>query len=668
MDFVFEIDEGPFLRGMNKIDRAGKATAAALAKAFDNATSALEIKSETLDSVTNLGSKALSAASAVAELYGQAAAVNRELALLSTRTGLGAETLNGLRLAARDAGLELDDIVPEDLAVRIKEAAEGSGEGYEAFQRLGISARDANGNLRDSEEVFQDLLGTLTSMEDRTLAAATADDLFSDAGTRLLTVLDGGTAELERFVAAGNRFGFETGPAATAAAEEWTSATGVLSLALEDALQDLINFGNNTLDVSGWVRDFALGFVYLKELAIGALSSIGGQFSDMWDLMTGQITVMEYQERGLDRLSAVFTDAAREAYAFWQVAPKEAPAADAATRKHIDLVDQAAEREKKAAEAAEDAAERKAAAAERAAERVAKAHAKEAKAALAAAFIQTEAVLGALEVTSEQAMDNLEAMGDRFEAAFAEADEAQQDFKEKFKQWHGMVDNMVKSGMDLIDTLAERRVDAANNAAAEAVATETQLVTDLEGLQAQLAASTDASEQAMLAAQIQYTREKLAMAAEATEVAKEEALKAWKNHKAVQTAAALINVAAAASLAFATIPWPASLIAAAAAAASAGAEVYAIQTAPAPEFPTGAMSPDHVPWDGQFGVQRPEAVVNARGVDNLGADNVNRAIRGERVSGGGDVRIYLNRRELRGVVKGVERSGRTGGKRNGGWR
>ena len=72
---------------------------------------------------------------------------------------------------------------------------DGGGPGKAAFEALGISARDASGNIRDSSEVFDEIVRKIGEMEDTSKAAALASSAFGeDAGPRLVPLLRQGEA------------------------------------------------------------------------------------------------------------------------------------------------------------------------------------------------------------------------------------------------------------------------------------------------------------------------------------------------------------------------------------------------------------------------------------------------------------------------------------------
>jgi len=122
---------------------------------------------------------ALAAAGVVA--FGQQLAdLSNELVDASTKTGLTVQNLGGLRLAAEGAGVAFAQLEPGliKLSGAIVDASQGTGPAAEAFTRLGISATDAEGNLRSADDVFNEITATLAQVENQTEKNALAMDIF----------------------------------------------------------------------------------------------------------------------------------------------------------------------------------------------------------------------------------------------------------------------------------------------------------------------------------------------------------------------------------------------------------------------------------------------------------------------------------------------------------
>lgn len=209
--------------------------------------SAQKAASQTSQAWKNAGAAVLAAFSvqamrAVARniaMMAQATAdLRNELADTAVKSGLTAETLNGLRLAAEGSGLEFNSLVRglQALPKLLDDAAHGIGLGADAYDRLGVSVKNADGSLRSADAVFRDTVRALQGVESATERAALASGaLGTSLGPRVLQAIGEGTGALDRFIDSAAEFGLGTGPAAMKAAADWQRQQALLTLALDKA-------------------------------------------------------------------------------------------------------------------------------------------------------------------------------------------------------------------------------------------------------------------------------------------------------------------------------------------------------------------------------------------------------------------------------------------------
>jgi len=113
---------------------------------------------------------------------------------MSQKTGIAVETLNGLGLAASLAGGSLDGMVAAagKLNKSIAEAAQGGNEQAEAFKALGISVKDANGDLKTADIVMAEMADKFTTYADGPEKVAIAMALMGKSGADQIPVLNEG--------------------------------------------------------------------------------------------------------------------------------------------------------------------------------------------------------------------------------------------------------------------------------------------------------------------------------------------------------------------------------------------------------------------------------------------------------------------------------------------
>lgn len=119
---------------------------------------------------------------------------------MSQKTGIAVETLNGLAFAAGQAGGNLESMVAAagKLNKSIVEAAGGNRDVGEAFSKLGISVRDASGQLKSADVVMAEVADKFKGYADGPQKVAIALRIFGKAGADMIPVLnDGGDSMRE---------------------------------------------------------------------------------------------------------------------------------------------------------------------------------------------------------------------------------------------------------------------------------------------------------------------------------------------------------------------------------------------------------------------------------------------------------------------------------------
>lgn len=117
-----------------------------------------------------------------------------ELQTLSARTGLSTDMLQKFAFAS-----DMVDVSTEEMASAMSKMKRQMGENPEAFENLGIAVTDANGNFRDLESVFYDVLGKLSEIHGETERDLAAMEFFGKGADSLATIIDDGGAALQEY-------------------------------------------------------------------------------------------------------------------------------------------------------------------------------------------------------------------------------------------------------------------------------------------------------------------------------------------------------------------------------------------------------------------------------------------------------------------------------------
>ena len=117
-----------------------------------------------------------------------------ELATLSQQTGLSTDTLQRFKYAS-----ELVDVSVEDITGALKKMKPKMTENNATFAKLGVSVKDANGELRSAEDVFYDSIEALSKIQNETERDQVAMELFGKSADQLAGIIDDGGAALKQF-------------------------------------------------------------------------------------------------------------------------------------------------------------------------------------------------------------------------------------------------------------------------------------------------------------------------------------------------------------------------------------------------------------------------------------------------------------------------------------
>lgn len=137
-----------------------------------------------------------------------AAAVTASIGAMAVKAGVAADDLNTMskvtgigtdRLQQYSLAADLVDVSVEDIAKSNKRlvksaysAANGSKTQAEAFDKLGVSVKDSDGNMRDSEAIYQDVISALGKMTNETERDALAQTLMGKSAANLNPLIEDG--------------------------------------------------------------------------------------------------------------------------------------------------------------------------------------------------------------------------------------------------------------------------------------------------------------------------------------------------------------------------------------------------------------------------------------------------------------------------------------------
>lgn len=133
-----------------------------------------------------------------------------EILTLSSQTGLATDTLQEFRYMQELLDVSMDTISGSlrKLTNNMQSAATGTGSAYQAFEALGVSVTDANGHLRNAEDVFYDVIDALGSMQNETERDAYSMDIFGRSAQDLNPLIEAGSDAIADYAAEAHNMGY----------------------------------------------------------------------------------------------------------------------------------------------------------------------------------------------------------------------------------------------------------------------------------------------------------------------------------------------------------------------------------------------------------------------------------------------------------------------------
>lgn len=172
-----------------------------------NATKALV--NFTVQGVKVAAAAATSAAAAITKLAVDAGKAADDLNTLSSTTGLSTKQLQEFQYASDLIDVDVNTLAGslKKLTSNMSSAKKGSGDVYDTFKTLGVEFQNADGTLRNSNDVFNDTIRALGNVANETERDALAMKLFGKSATELNPLIEGGIDTLDEMSKKANSLG-----------------------------------------------------------------------------------------------------------------------------------------------------------------------------------------------------------------------------------------------------------------------------------------------------------------------------------------------------------------------------------------------------------------------------------------------------------------------------
>lgn len=194
-----------------------------------------------------------------------------EMSKAAQKFGVPIEELSRLKYAADLSGLSFEGMGNgvRRLSQSMADAAEGVGQGAEAFDKLGIKATDAEGMMKPTSAVLAEIADRFAAMPDGAEKTALAMDLMGRSGANMIPLLNGGADALNRLMAEADSFGQvftqEMGSQAEAFNDNMSRLKGtfanIAASIARDLLPHLERFSDWLVENGPAIRGWALAIV-----------------------------------------------------------------------------------------------------------------------------------------------------------------------------------------------------------------------------------------------------------------------------------------------------------------------------------------------------------------------------------------------------------------------
>lgn len=160
---------------------------------------------------------------------------------MSQNMGLSTQAYQEWNYVMNLCGLTMEDLQGgmATMLDRMREVDEGSETAIKNFDKLGISCFDLNGDMKDAETIFKEIILSLASMDNETERAQLAMEIFSSTGEKIAPVLNAGAEGIQEMIDRAHELGLVLDEEAIAAGVEYTDAVYTLKSAWTSVKNEL---------------------------------------------------------------------------------------------------------------------------------------------------------------------------------------------------------------------------------------------------------------------------------------------------------------------------------------------------------------------------------------------------------------------------------------------
>jgi hypothetical protein len=255
------ITEEQMKKAINEVEKELKQAE----RAADKTSKSFKEKFSNMSKSASMAGVAIAGAGYAMLEFGQRIAdATNDLVDTSTKTGIAAETLQGLKIAAEGSGLAFEQFIGplQRLQFLMVEANNKNKTATKLFRDMGVEVNETSGELRSADDVFRDMMKSLGEMDSDLERNAFLMKTFGKQGA--MFAQSGVVGALDEFVSLGREFGLDVGPEAVRQAANFQRAMADMSAVGTGAMQDILLTITGTNGLTSAIDYLTEGIIYFE--------------------------------------------------------------------------------------------------------------------------------------------------------------------------------------------------------------------------------------------------------------------------------------------------------------------------------------------------------------------------------------------------------------------
>lgn len=293
---------------LNRLEEAASKSNATLNKISETAKKVGDAAQTVADKTRGLSAAAGAGVAGLSAMALKAGAAADDINTLAKQSGFGTDEIQKWQYAADRIDVSVDTIVSSARKMK-KNMVSTSAETTAAWERLGVSVTDSNGELRDSTEVFYEAIEALSQVSNETERDTLAMQLFGKSADEMAGIVDDGGAALREMgeeaeesglilsqdaLDGANAFNDGVDTLKAKAQQAFFSAGASLAENLLPLLDDLVEKISSVLT---WIANLdgdTLAMIGTVLLAVAAISPIASLISTITTAVQGVTSAISF--------------------------------------------------------------------------------------------------------------------------------------------------------------------------------------------------------------------------------------------------------------------------------------------------------------------------------------------------------------------------------------